>query len=1253
MRERRWSPHLRWLCALSSLTAAAGQCSDAGNCSGNAQGVAFDGTGCQCTCSNGWAPGFQAPSTYGDCSACSSPYALGVNSTCNACDATAARAGFPACGVCTTANDCSANAASVTSDGYLCVCACRNQWSGADCSVCPAPYSTATDCSCTNQWTGTTCAVCPAGFGPQDRARYPSGDCDGCDENNNEVGCTRPAGVNQSRASFSCPPSVSPVCSSCDAALDCSSHQQAGTAVGSDGYRCLCTCRNRWSDADCGQCAAPYGGSDCDGCQVNYTGCLPDRCGVGVNETCSVSGCLPLAAPTCRLCSSTADCSGHASAATSDGYKCLCTCENQWGGPNRMTAGVWGNPGGTDPSCSSCPVPYGPQNRTRYPSSNCDGCQEGWVGCPSTAATSTTGGCCAEVACAPMAEPQCRPCSVADDCNGNARTVDSDGYRCICRDPSGPDFTCLNRWEPPGCRVCPAPYGGSSCDGCLAGQVGCAATDRASGGCCALTACPSQADPQCRPCSSADDCSDHASSVTSDGYRCTCTCRNLWTGPGGFGDSGDCGTCPPPYGGDDCDGCQSPMVGCAPKASITACPRSASPSCRVCTTDYDCSGNAFSVLSDGYRCLCKCRNAWSGADCSQCVPPLGGADCNGCIAGYVGCAGSSCPVLSNPQCRPCGSATDCSGHAAPRVNAATGENPHWITSDGYACNCTCLDGWAGTDAAGREDCGECLSPFAGAACDRCEIGYKWVQPERNASVAPAPASCVLCSSVADCSAHDVNGTVTSDGKTCCCTCRNAWDGPDCSVCQPELFAGDDCGQCAAVAEGSYPLCSPQGTVTVRAQGSCPAGMAAADLVVDCSDRARAAARFYYGRRYLSVTSGPEVLWYHEAIGLPDESGSPAPGCLRRATTQELDTLIPPRDPDDLSHVRVCQVTGYGLLAEYFPNTASSCGFVPLDVASRTPSVVRTEQGVSQTLTYGPWQNLTFADSFAARWVGYFNATDSGPHSFALGSDEGSQLWVDGELVVDNGVPTAPANAWDGGGVTVAGSVGSCHTYIEKVGRVGLETGLHHVALRYFENEGLAGVSLRMRGPRTCGQLKALPKRALRPLAAFVVSYATETQTPTTTPTVTPMDLCSTLPWSTFCSERYQRRMSGTPWVMMLLVLLVCCAACCVPALSRRKAADGGLVRDESPPGRPVYFDPPALPDTEDVWGLPAVHVRVSPQRLRPEPPEPIGQVAVPLSGSTSSYRVAPSFRRSGFERPSMVARWGQPPQPAPADHLER
>ena len=64
--------------------------------------------------------------------------------------------------------------------------------------------------------------------------------------------------------------------------------------------------------------------------------------------------------------------------------------------------------------------------------------------------------------------------------------------------------------------------------------------------------------------------------------------------------------------------------------------------------------------------------------------------------------------------------------------------------------------------------------------------------------------------------------------------------------------------------------------------------------------------------------------------------------------------------------------------------------------------------------------------------GYINVPSDGIYAFYTYSDDGSELWIDDELVVDNGGP---------------------HSSMERSGSIALRKGLHKIAVRYFDSNG--------------------------------------------------------------------------------------------------------------------------------------------------------------------------------------------------------
>jgi len=92
------------------------------------------------------------------------------------------------------------------------------------------------------------------------------------------------------------------------------------------------------------------------------------------------------------------------------------------------------------------------------------------------------------------------------------------------------------------------------------------------------------------------------------------------------------------------------------------------------------------------------------------------------------------------------------------------------------------------------------------------------------------------------------------------------------------------------------------------------------------------------------------------------------------------------------------------------------------------ALVPQAQGVTQKLDPGPLARV--ADHFALQFEGYFDAPSTGTYVFNLESDDGSQLFVHDQLVVDN----------DGS-----------HSLRKKSGEVFLKKGLHPLRIAYFED----------------------------------------------------------------------------------------------------------------------------------------------------------------------------------------------------------
>ena len=76
--------------------------------------------------------------------------------------------------------------------------------------------------------------------------------------------------------------------------------------------------------------------------------------------------------------------------------------------------------------------------------------------------------------------------------------------------------------------------------------------------------------------------------------------------------------------------------------------------------------------------------------------------------------------------------------------------------------------------------------------------------------------------------------------------------------------------------------------------------------------------------------------------------------------------------------------------------------------------------------------FTATDNYLMRWRGHFNAEDQGYYSFSTTSDDGSMLYIDGNVIVDN----------DG-----------LHGPTRREGIVTLSPGQHSIVITFFENSG--------------------------------------------------------------------------------------------------------------------------------------------------------------------------------------------------------
>ncbi|MEW4526700.1 PVC-type heme-binding CxxCH protein [Maioricimonas sp. JC845] len=126
----------------------------------------------------------------------------------------------------------------------------------------------------------------------------------------------------------------------------------------------------------------------------------------------------------------------------------------------------------------------------------------------------------------------------------------------------------------------------------------------------------------------------------------------------------------------------------------------------------------------------------------------------------------------------------------------------------------------------------------------------------------------------------------------------------------------------------------------------------------------------------------------------------------------------------------------GIHVDFFHPSAKNVAVETL--AAMTPKasgvVPRIEMNVPQKLE---------DDAFALRFTGQLHVPEEGRYTFFIASDDGSRIYVDDKLVVNN----------DG-----------LHGMVEKQGRVRLSAGAHRLVVTYFDNGGGDGLRVAWSGP---------------------------------------------------------------------------------------------------------------------------------------------------------------------------------------------
>jgi hypothetical protein len=127
----------------------------------------------------------------------------------------------------------------------------------------------------------------------------------------------------------------------------------------------------------------------------------------------------------------------------------------------------------------------------------------------------------------------------------------------------------------------------------------------------------------------------------------------------------------------------------------------------------------------------------------------------------------------------------------------------------------------------------------------------------------------------------------------------------------------------------------------------------------------------------------------------------------------------------------------GLIGEYFTFSQEIQDF-PAVAPEKAPALRRIDKEIGFAATEGKFAGTELEDHFFVRWTGVLRVPTDGTYTIYTESDDGSRVYVESKVVVENG---------------------GLHAMEEKSGEIELKAGDHELRVEYFENSGEAGCKL--------------------------------------------------------------------------------------------------------------------------------------------------------------------------------------------------
>lgn len=150
----------------------------------------------------------------------------------------------------------------------------------------------------------------------------------------------------------------------------------------------------------------------------------------------------------------------------------------------------------------------------------------------------------------------------------------------------------------------------------------------------------------------------------------------------------------------------------------------------------------------------------------------------------------------------------------------------------------------------------------------------------------------------------------------------------------------------------------------------------------------------------------------------------------------------------------------GLLGRYYDDYTLVDGIVTFDEADLVATRIDRTLDFWSGLCHHTWQPVSSGDHYGVRWTGYLRIDEAGEYGFGTISDDGSLVFVDGQLLVGNGND----QYWDWEDSISEGSYQGLYPENyglpdDLPGPVYLDAGYHTIDIRFFESGVYDGIEV--------------------------------------------------------------------------------------------------------------------------------------------------------------------------------------------------